>query len=186
MEVPQTAYLPTIDEAFGPSMRPRSLGHVVGNARGERVPSIVVAVAIVDFDVGTVRDYGPVLADLVERVRPSIGELRVKPMPGAQPVDGLESIVVGCPDAVFLKDIAGIGVLESELTGVINVQHDVQLASLTTHISNLENGGIAQALFHLEAVIVEIGSAEVLVDGVSRKDVCAAVVSGRLSGDVQS
>src|SRR6266849_570837 len=87
-------------------------------------------------------------------------------MPGAKSIDGLESIVVGCADTIFLKDVAGIRELRGELTIPVYIEHDVQLAPLAAHVTDLDDGGMAQALLHLETIVVKIRSAEILVDGI--------------------
>ena len=68
MEIPEGADLPSVHQIGGPSMGPRRLWYFVRDARGEQVPRVVVAVAVVHFYVGTVCDYGPILADLIEGV----------------------------------------------------------------------------------------------------------------------
>src|SRR6266849_268462 len=104
-------------------------------------------------------------------------------MPGAKSVGSLESIVVGCADTIFLKDVAGIRELRGELTVPVYIGHYVQLATFAAYVTDLDGGGMAQALFHLEAVVVKIGSAEILVDGIRREFAGAAVwIRGHIEG----
>src|SRR5580765_7330909 len=90
-------------------------------------------------------------------------------MPAAKSIRRLEGIVVGCSDAVFLQDIAGIRKLGGELTVRVYVGHDVQLATLAPYVTDLEDGRMPQALLDLQAVVVKIRSAEILVDSVCRE-----------------
>src|SRR6266576_1096910 len=85
MEIPEAANLPAVRQITGPPMGPRGLGYVVAEACGEEMPGIVITVAIVNLDVGAVRDHAAVLADLVKGVRPSISNLGAEPMPSAKP-----------------------------------------------------------------------------------------------------
>src|SRR6266853_2902059 len=100
-------------------------------------------------------------------------------MPGAKSIRRLEGVVVGCSDAVFLQDIAGIGKLRVKrmapvCSSRVYVGHDVQLATLAPYVTELEDGRMPQALLHLQAIVVKIGSAEILVDSVCRKSSCGA------------
>src|ERR1700681_4561059 len=107
-------------------------------------------------------------------------------MPGAKSVHGLQSIVVGCANTIFLKDVAGIRELRGELTVPVYIGHDVQLATLGTYVTDLDDGGMTQALFHLEAVAVKIGSAEILVNGIRGEFAAAAVrVCGHIEGSAR-
>src|SRR5437879_8340929 len=95
-------------------------------------------------------------------------------MPCAKSVRRLQSIVVRCANAIFLKDIAGIGELSGELTVRVDICHDVQLPPLAAHITDLDNRGVAETLFHLQAVVEKVGRAEVLVYRVRREYAAAA------------
>src|SRR5713226_90894 len=56
------------------------------------------------------------------------------------------------------------GIVHSELTVLIDVQHYRLLSSLAAHVSDLEDGCAAQAFLDLQVVIIGVGSAEILVD----------------------
>src|SRR6266566_1044950 len=56
------------------------------------------------------------------------------------------------------------GILRSELTMLIDVQHHRLLSSLAAHVSDLENGCAAQAFLDLQVVIIGVGSPEILAD----------------------
>src|SRR6267154_754658 len=72
MEIPQAANLPSVHQIARPPGGPRRLWHIVADACGEEMPSIVVAIAVVHLDVGAVCHRGTVLANLIQRVRPGI------------------------------------------------------------------------------------------------------------------
>src|ERR1700687_2641905 len=96
-------------------------------------------------------------------------------MPTAKSILGLEGIVVGCANAIFLKDVASVGVLHRQLAVSVYVSHDIQLAALGTYVTELEYRAMAQTLFHLQTIAIKIGRAEVLVDGICCKLAGAAV-----------
>src|SRR5882762_261431 len=96
-------------------------------------------------------------------------------MPRAKPVRRLQSIVVRCANAIFLKDVAGIRELSSELTVRVDIGHDVQFPPLAAHITDLHDRGVAETLFHLQAVVEKVGRAEVLVYRVRREYAATAV-----------
>src|SRR5882724_11711832 len=108
-------------------------------------------------------------------------------MPATKSIRCLEGVVVGCADAVFLQDVAGIGKLRvkrmaSACSSRIYVGHNVQLAALAAYVTNLEDGRMPQALLHLQAIVVKIRSAEILVDSVCRECIATAV---RVCGHVE-
>ena len=121
MEIPEAADLPSVYQICGPPMGPRRFWYFVRDARREEMPRVVIAIAIVRFYAGAVCDYGPILADLIEGVRPSIAYGSTQSMPDAKPVNGLKRVVVGCANAVLLKNNAGVGILQGKLTLVIDV-----------------------------------------------------------------
>src|SRR5216684_1044951 len=96
-------------------------------------------------------------------------------MPGAKSVGSLESIVVGCANTIFLKDVAGIRELRGELTVPVYIEHDIQLATLAAYVTDLDDGDMAQALFNMETLFVKIGSSEILVNGIRREFAGVAV-----------
>src|SRR5882724_8388658 len=101
-------------------------------------------------------------------------------MPSAKSICRLEGIVVGCSDAVFLQDIAGIGKLRIKWTAPVcsrgvYVGHDVQLATLAAYVTNSDDRGVAEALFHLQAIVKKIRCEEILVDRVCGECVATAV-----------
>src|SRR6266404_3839703 len=101
-------------------------------------------------------------------------------MPEAKSIHSLESIVIGCADTIFLKDVAGVGELSGEradsvCVGRVDIEHDIQLASFAAYVAELDDRRVAQALFHLETIVVKIRSAEILVDGICRESAGAAV-----------
>src|SRR5437868_6000499 len=101
-------------------------------------------------------------------------------MPGAKSIHGLESVVIGRANTIFLKDVAGVGELPGEradsvCVGWIDIEHDIQLASFAAYVAELNDRCVAQALFHLETIVVKIRSAEILVDGIRGKCAGAAV-----------
>src|SRR5713226_9634540 len=96
-------------------------------------------------------------------------------MPGPKSIDCLESIVIGCANTILLKDVAGIRELQGELAVRVYIGHDVQLATLAAYVAELDDRRMAQALFHLETIVVKIRSAEILVDRVRRECAVATV-----------
>src|SRR5882757_916370 len=109
-------------------------------------------------------------------------------MPRAKSICGLQSVVVGCPNTIFLQDVPGVRVLPDERTypeciGCIYIGHNIQLAAFAAYIAELDDRCIAQALFHLETIAVKIRSAEILVDSIRREGIRAAVwVCRRVEG----
>src|SRR6267154_1503608 len=85
-------------------------------------------------------------------------------MQGPDPESCLQGVVVCIRNAVELVDMTEAGILRSELTVLIDVQHHRLLSSLAAHVSDLENGCAAQAFLDLQVVIKGVGIPEVLAD----------------------
>src|SRR6266478_3639772 len=167
MEVHHTADLPAVDKPVGPATRgPPGFRHVIREIRRKEVPSIEIAIAVIQLGVeGVIHDCCAVLADLVQGMRPGVGKLRTQAVPRSEPEGGLKSVVVGCTDAVELKDVAKV----REGTILVDVGHQIQLASLAADVPNLPNNRVAEALLYLQIVIIEVRRAEVLADGIGAK-----------------
>src|SRR6267378_210090 len=56
------------------------------------------------------------------------------------------------------------GILRSELTVLIDVQHHRLLSRFAAHVSDLQNGCAAQASLDLQVVVIGVGSPEILAD----------------------
>src|SRR5712675_50490 len=109
-------------------------------------------------------------------------------MPEAKSIHSLESIVIGCANTILLKNVACVGELPGERTdpvcvGWVYIEHDIQLAAFTAYVAELNDRRVAQALFHLETIVVKIRSAEILAHGIRRECAAAAV---RVCGRVES
>src|SRR5262249_22225284 len=159
----------------------RRAGNVIVEACGEQVAGIEIAATVILLNVvGVICNCCAVLADLIQSVRPSVAQLRSQAVPGADPEDGLKSVVIGCASAVELQDGAvlmqWICIKDPVL---VNVFHDIQLASLAAHISDLEHRGFTKALLDLQVVVVEIRGAEVLVD---RKEIQSGTAGAQRIG----
>src|SRR6266446_585601 len=85
-------------------------------------------------------------------------------MPGPDPESCLQGVVVCIRNAVELVDMTETGILRSELTMLIDVQHLRLLSRLAAHVSDLQNGCAAQAFLDLQVVIIGVGSPEILAD----------------------
>src|SRR6266404_95050 len=101
-------------------------------------------------------------------------------MPGAKSIHGLESVVIGRANTIFLKDVAGIRKLrekrpDSTCAGWVYIGHYVQLASFAAYVADLDDRRVPQALFDLQAIVVKIRRAEILVHGIRGENVAATV-----------
>src|SRR5215469_4407607 len=163
MPVHQTGQLPALGEEFGTT---RIGWNGVGDIRGKEVPRIVITVAVIPLTVeGIIGNSSAVLTDLIQRVRPGVPERGSQPAPRAYLKGSLECIVVGGADAVELKNRAKVGKWKhSQVIGLVDVGHYVQLAPLVTHISKLQHRRLPEAFLDLEAVGGEVWGAEILVD----------------------
>src|SRR6476646_881160 len=116
------------------------------------MPGIVIPIAIVQLDVvGVVSDDSTILANFIQGMGPSIGELRAHPVPFPDLESALQSVVVRRTDAIELKDIAEILKVD---TARVDVRNDIQLASLAANITYLKDSRIPQGLFDLQVEIV--------------------------------
>src|SRR6266478_989085 len=85
-------------------------------------------------------------------------------MPGPDPESCLQGVVVCIRNAVELVDMTETGILRSELTVLIDIQHHRLLSRLAAHVSDLQNGCAAQAFLDLQVVIKGVGIPEILAD----------------------
>src|SRR6266849_1579617 len=163
VEVPQAAHLPPVDKPIGPSMGPRRLGHLVHQTCREEMPGVEVTVAVVQLEVRkVVRDDCTILADLVQRVGPGVAECGGQSVPRPESEGALNRVIVRSADAANQQYVAEVW----NGTILIDIGDYIQLPPLAADVSNLENGGISEALFDLQAVVIEVGRAEVLADSI--------------------
>src|SRR6266576_2309159 len=107
-------------------------------------------------------------------------------MPEAKSIHGLQRVVIRCANTILLKDVACVGELPGEradsvCVGWVYIEHDIQLASFAAYVAQLDDRRVAQALFHLETIVVKIWSPEILAHGIRRECAAAAVwVCGRV------
>src|SRR5215813_665846 len=102
MPVHQTGYFPALRQELRSARR---CGNGVVDVRCKQMTRVVVAVAIIEFDVlGIIGDHGTVFADLIQSVRPGVSECRSQPAPRANSETRLQGVVVGSADAVELEN----------------------------------------------------------------------------------
>src|ERR1700731_2273831 len=85
-------------------------------------------------------------------------------MPGPDPESCLQGVVVCIRNAVELFYMTETGLMCSELTVLIDIQHHRLLSRLAAHVSDLQNGCAAQAFLDLQVVIKGVGIPEILAD----------------------
>src|SRR5260370_17405739 len=88
-----------------------------------------------------------------------------------KPQSRLQGIVVRGADAVELVHAAVVGETGgrskagTELTELVNVQHDRELAAFAAHVAHLpDRHPVAEALLDIQVVVKEVGCAKVLAN----------------------
>ena len=156
MEIQQTGDLPTMSQDARTVRRTR---YLVAKTRSEQVPGVEVTVAVVGLKVvGVIGNGSTVLADLVQGMRPGVARLRSQAMPTANSKRRLESVVVGGTNAVELNDGSKVW----KRVVLVDVRHDIQLASLAADVSNLCHDCRTEALLDLQVVVGKVRHPEVL------------------------
>src|SRR5260370_27477481 len=79
-----------------------------------------------------------VLADFVQGVRPSVGELGTQPSPRPESEDRLKGIVVGCPDGVELENVGEMGESNERPSAglLVYLAHQGQIRSFAANVAN--------------------------------------------------
>src|SRR5258708_17784195 len=88
-----------------------------------------------------------------------------------RPEGGLGGFVVGVADVMVWISSAVVGETRgrskagTELTELVNVQHDRELAALAAHVAYLpDRHPVAEALLDIQVVVKEVGCAKVLAN----------------------
>src|ERR1700685_1661412 len=105
----QRAQLPSVRQPVG---RMGGAGDLVGQERGESLPGIEIAIAIIGGNVEAVVGYSlAVFGHFVESMCPSISDLSAQSMPSPDLKRCLQSVVVGSTLAIHLQDGSKIRIL---------------------------------------------------------------------------
>src|SRR5271157_5388195 len=102
VEREQTAYLPAVGQDRRSML---GAGDIVGPVPDKIVPSIEVAIPVIQFQIVAVqRNLPAILGHIIQGMRPGVGELSRQSVPRMQSENGLQGIVVGVAVAVELQD----------------------------------------------------------------------------------
>src|SRR5712692_2664917 len=93
-------------------------------------------------------------------MRPGIGELRGQPVPRPDSKDALQRVIVGRTYGVELQNVAEVW----KGLALVDIGNDIQFAALAANVTYLQYCGTPKGFLDLQAIVEEIGCAEVLAD----------------------